>query len=139
MLRDLETAGMARTSTSRSADDHADDKPTADPFGSHIRQLRRARGMTQEVLADACGLSADTIRRLEHGSFSPSLDTLKKLCSGLEISVATLFMSFEEVGEFRACEIADYLSSRSPAERELGFRVLRALFEKLDTDFARRG
>ncbi|HLT35877.1 MAG TPA: helix-turn-helix transcriptional regulator, partial [Enhygromyxa sp.] len=46
------------------------------PFGRHVRSLRRARGMTQEVLAQRSGLSADTIRRLEHGSFSPSLETL---------------------------------------------------------------
>jgi transcriptional regulator with XRE-family HTH domain len=139
MLRDPETAGMARTSTSRSADERPDDKPTADPFGSHVRQLRRARGMTQEVLAEACGLSADTIRRLEHGAFSPSLDTLTKLCGGLNISRATLFVSFEEPDGSRAREIVDYLSLRSAAECELGFRVLRSLFKSLDVDFARHG
>jgi transcriptional regulator with XRE-family HTH domain len=137
MLRDPETVGMARASTSRSADDHADDKPTSDPFGSHVRQLRRSRGMTQEVLAEICGLASDTIRRLEHGAFSPSLDTLTKLCGGLNISRATLFVSFEEVEGTHAREIADYLSSRSPADCELGFCVLRSLFEHLDHARAR--
>src|SRR5690606_31169914 len=65
------------------------------PFGQHVRSLRRARGMTQEVLAERSRLSADTIRRLEHGSFSPSLDTLKKLCTGLSLPLSRLFESFE--------------------------------------------
>ncbi|HLT36771.1 MAG TPA: helix-turn-helix transcriptional regulator, partial [Enhygromyxa sp.] len=59
-------------------------------FGRHVRSLRRARGMTQEVLAQRSGLSADTIRRLEHGSFSPSLETLRKLCHGLDLMLSTL-------------------------------------------------
>ena len=64
-------------------------------FGKHVRSLRRARGLTQEVLAERSGLSADTVRRLEHGSFSPSLVTLNKLCVGLDLRLSSLFESFE--------------------------------------------
>ena len=46
-------------------------------FGKHVRSLRRARGVTQDALAQRSGLSADTIRRIEHGSFSASIDTLR--------------------------------------------------------------
>ncbi|PRQ02746.1 helix-turn-helix protein [Enhygromyxa salina] len=48
-----------------------------------LKGLRRARGLTQEDLAERSGLSADTIRRMEQGSFSPSMDTIGKLCHGL--------------------------------------------------------
>lgn len=71
-------------------------------FGAHIRSLRRARGQTQEILAEKSGLSADTIRRLEVGSFSPSLNTLRKLCAGLDLNMSTLFESYE-LGE---CNLA---------------------------------
>jgi transcriptional regulator with XRE-family HTH domain len=64
-------------------------------FGKHVRSLRRARGVTQDALAQRSGLSADTIRRIEHGSFSASIDTLRKLCSGLGVAPSTLFESFE--------------------------------------------
>jgi transcriptional regulator with XRE-family HTH domain len=64
-------------------------------FGRHVRSCRLARGLTQEALAEASGLSADTVRRLEHGTFSPSLDTLRKLCGGLDMLLSTLFESFE--------------------------------------------
>jgi transcriptional regulator with XRE-family HTH domain len=88
--------------------------------------------MTQEVLADRCGLSADTIRRLEHGSFSPSLDTLRKLCGGLEISVTTLFEGYELGERNEARELIDLLAAKSPAMVRLALRVLRALFAELE-------
>ena len=102
------------------------------PFGRHVRSLRRARGMTQEVLAERSGLSADTIRRLEHGSFSPSLDTLRKLCAGLDLFLSTLFEGYE-LGEARkAADLIDLVSTRSDAHVKFGTSVLRKLFDELD-------
>ncbi|MFV8752054.1 helix-turn-helix domain-containing protein [Nannocystaceae bacterium ST9] len=101
-------------------------------FGHHVRSLRRARGMTQEVLADRSALSADTIRRLEHGSFSPSLDTLRKLCVGLDLMLSTLFESYELGARNEARELLDLLATRTPRELALATRVLRALFDELD-------
>jgi transcriptional regulator with XRE-family HTH domain len=117
--------------------DDTDDPPSrfrgaARPFGRHVRSLRRARGMTQEVLAERCGLSSDTIRRLEHGSFSPSLDTLNKLCGGLDLMMSTLFESYELGERSEARELVDLLLRRSPRERLLALAVLRALFAELD-------
>jgi transcriptional regulator with XRE-family HTH domain len=108
------------------------DLDTGRSFGRHVRSLRRARGMTQEVLAERCGLSADTIRRLEHGSFSPSLDTLRKLCGGLDLMLSTLFESYELGARNEARELIDLLATRGPRELVLATRVLRALFNELD-------
>ncbi len=88
--------------------------------------------MTQEVLAERSGLSADTIRRLEHGSFSPSLDTLRKLCVGLNLMLSTLFESYELGARNEARELIDLLATRTPRELALATRVLRALFDELD-------
>jgi transcriptional regulator with XRE-family HTH domain len=88
--------------------------------------------MTQEVLAERCGLSADTIRRLEHGSFSPSLETLRKLCGGLDLMLSTLFESYELGARNEARELIDLLATRGPRELVLATRVLRALFNELD-------
>jgi transcriptional regulator with XRE-family HTH domain len=101
-------------------------------FGEHVRSLRRARGQTQETLAERSGLSADTIRRLEHGSFSPSLETLNKLCVGLDLRLSTLFESFEFGARDESRELADLLACRTPRELMLAARVLRALFNELD-------
>jgi transcriptional regulator with XRE-family HTH domain len=101
-------------------------------FGRHVRSLRRARGMTQEVLAERSGLSPDTVRRLEHGSFSPSLDTLRKLCGGLDLMLSTLFESYELGSRNETRELIDLLAARGTRELVLATRVLRALFEELD-------
>lgn len=101
-------------------------------FGRHVRSLRRARGLTQDMLAARSGLSADTIRRLEHGTFSPSLDTLRKLCCGLDLLLSTLFESFELGARDQHRELLDLLASRPPGQLELAARMLRALFDNLD-------
>ncbi len=106
--------------------------PEERKFGRHVRTLRRARGVTQERLAERSGLSADTIRRLEHGSFSPSLDTLTKLCAGLQLLRSTLFESFELGESDLKRELIDLLSTRAPREINLATRVLRTLFDDLD-------
>jgi transcriptional regulator with XRE-family HTH domain len=105
--------------------------PSGRPFGRHVRSLRRARGMTQEVLAERCGLSADTIRRLEHGSFSPSLDTLRKLVAGLDISLTTLFEGYEMCERNPARELIDLIAGRAPWLLALATRMLRTLFDGL--------
>jgi transcriptional regulator with XRE-family HTH domain len=73
--------------------------PAPEPFGAYVKCLRETHGLTQEVLAERCGLSADTIRRLEHGSFSPSLCTIRKLAKGFHLSVMQLFQGFEIGGQ----------------------------------------
>jgi transcriptional regulator with XRE-family HTH domain len=101
-------------------------------FGDHIRSLRHARGFTQEVLAQRSGLSTDSIRRMEAGVFSPSLQTLRKLAVGLDLNLSTLFGAFE-MGEIqREHEILDLLATRSPTELDRALRVLIAFFDAID-------
>jgi transcriptional regulator with XRE-family HTH domain len=88
--------------------------------------------MTQEVLAERSGLSPDSVRRLEHGGFSPSLDTLRKLCGGLDLMLSTLFESYELGSRNETRELIDLLAARGTRELVLATRVLRALFEELD-------
>lgn len=112
--------------------ENSDEPPFGRSFGRFVRRLRRGRGQTQEYLAERAGLSPDTIRRLEHGSFSPSLDTLRSLCRGLDLSLSTLFKSYE-VGDLEpAAEYTDMLRGRSDAEIKLVTQVARALLDELD-------
>jgi transcriptional regulator with XRE-family HTH domain len=110
----------------------SDDRRLGRSFGRHIRSLRRARGLTQELLAERSGLSPDTIRRLEQASFSPSLDTLIKLCAGLDIKLSTLFEAYELGVRNESRELLDLIATRSPRELVLAMRVLQTLFNELD-------
>jgi transcriptional regulator with XRE-family HTH domain len=106
--------------------------PTGKSFGRHVRLLRRARGLTQETLAERCGLSPDTIRRLEHGSFSPSLDTLIKLVRGLDLQLSSLFIGYELNERDSQRELFDLLGRQDPRVRRIGTGVLRCLIAQLD-------
>jgi transcriptional regulator with XRE-family HTH domain len=73
--------------------------PAPGSFGAHVRDLRVARGLTQEELAERSELHADTIKGLERNTFQPSLRTLRKLAKGLgELSLSQLFQGFEHDG-----------------------------------------
>lgn len=99
-------------------------------FGAHVRKLRHARELTQEELAERSGLSVDAIRRIERGAFSPSLETIRKLCEGLGISFRTMFTGFERERRVQVAELCDFLEQRNPREIQIAWRVVRALFEE---------
>lgn len=99
-------------------------------FGEEVRRLRHARGLTQEALAERSDLSVDAIRRIEGGRFSPTLDTLRKLSTGLAVSLSTLFESVEQARSNKISEISDFLARRSSRELKLAWRVIRAMFDE---------
>ena len=62
---------------------------------SPIALLRFVANLSQTALADRCGVSRDTISRLERGE-RPRLDTARALAHALGVDVATLFPENEE-------------------------------------------
>jgi transcriptional regulator with XRE-family HTH domain len=99
-------------------------------LGTHIRGLRQGRELTQDQLAERSDLSVDAIRRIERGAFSPSLVTLGKLTTGLEISLTTLFSDMDRERSHNVRQICDYLTNRTRNELALVWRVLRAMFDE---------
>ena len=53
-------------------------------IGTRIKAIRKARGLSQEELADAIGRSVFTISQIERGVNFPKLDTLVDLANGLD-------------------------------------------------------
>jgi putative transcriptional regulator len=52
----------------------------ASPIGNHLRRLRFDNGeMTQQALAEACGITRQTIIALEGGRYAPSLELAMRL------------------------------------------------------------
>ncbi|CTQ48783.1 helix-turn-helix domain-containing protein [Jannaschia donghaensis] len=60
-------------------------------LGLRVRDLRKAHGWTLEQAARQAGLARSTLSKIENGQMSPTFDALKKLATGLEISVPQLF------------------------------------------------
>ena len=60
-------------------------------LGQRVRELRKARDWTLEQAAKEAGLARSTLSKIENGQMSPTYDALKKLATGLGISVPQLF------------------------------------------------
>ena len=52
-------------------------------IGGKIADLRKARGMTQQQLADMAGLAQQNLARVETGRYSSRLDTLAAIAEAL--------------------------------------------------------
>lgn len=57
---------------------------------TNIRQIRKARGLTQKQLADMIDVSESIISQYENGKKSPSNETLLKLGEALDCSVSDI-------------------------------------------------
>ncbi|NOT90028.1 MAG: helix-turn-helix transcriptional regulator [Lysobacter sp.] len=65
---------------------------TATPIANHIRRFRFERGeMTQEALAQACGVTRQTIIALEAGRYAPSLELAFRIARTFGVSVEDVF------------------------------------------------
>ncbi len=60
-------------------------------FGKRLRELRKERDMTQEVLADKIGLTEESVSNIERGVFGPKFDNLEKIARVLKVPVKELF------------------------------------------------
>ncbi len=58
--------------------------------GGQLRRLRLERGLSQERLAEAAGLSRDAVARIERGDRAPRVATLSALAEALDSSAAAV-------------------------------------------------
>jgi putative transcriptional regulator len=72
-------------------------------FGDVVREHRVAAGLSQEALAERCGVDRKSISRMETGTFSPRLDSVFNVADALDIPVSELF---------------EVLGKRSPSKRK---------------------
>ena len=56
-----------------------------------LKELRTAKGMTQEQLASECGVQRTTITMIELGENKPSVELAKKLGEIFEITWSDIF------------------------------------------------
>lgn len=59
-------------------------------FGARLRALRKARGLSQQALADEADLSWPTVQRTEAGTQAASLDVLASLARALQVPLKEL-------------------------------------------------
>jgi transcriptional regulator with XRE-family HTH domain len=66
-------------------------EPQSLDLGARVRELRKERDWTLEQAANRAGLARSTLSKIENGQKSPTYEALKKLATGLDISIPQLF------------------------------------------------
>lgn len=61
--------------------------------GQCVRHLREESDLSMRALADKSGLSVNTLSLIENGKTSPSVSTLQKISSALQIPMVAFFLS----------------------------------------------
>lgn len=70
-----------------------------------IKDLRKARQLTQDELAEKLGVSRQTVFAIESGRSEPSLELAARLCSLLECTIeemfSDIFNEFNDISQYR--------------------------------------
>ena len=60
-------------------------------FGLRVRELRRAQSLSQEALAERCGLDRTYISGIERGKRNVSLQNIEVIAKALGVTLSALF------------------------------------------------
>ena len=100
--------------------------------GIRIRRMRKARGMTQQVLAEISDQEPSNISHIERGATKLSLPTLVNIANALEVTTDDLLCdSLPASGSVFEKEAAQILSDCSQLELRIITETIRTLKENL--------
>src|SRR4030042_2705083 len=66
---------------------------TEPKVGFRLRELRDRQGLSLRALAERCGLSINAISQIERGENSPTVSTLHRLATALNLPITDFFQS----------------------------------------------
>ena len=98
-------------------------------FGNRLRQLRRARGWTQQDVAERAELDSKFIGGVERAERNITLETLEKIAAGFDLEVYELFF-FGDLAEgsqelISEAKIRDLVVNVDPTKKRLMWRLLQ--------------
>lgn len=116
-------------------------------IGASLKDMRETRGLNAKELAEAAGVSAAMISRIESGQVSPSISTLQALSDALDVPMVSFFretatdhVDFTHVPDGHGIKSTriidkhshDYVNLASHMRRDLGFDAHIVTMEKQD-------
>ena len=72
-----------------------EDKALLEKVGNRIKEIRESKNITQQELAARCDYEKSNMSRIESGNTNPTLLTLYKICTSLDISLEELMSGVE--------------------------------------------
>jgi len=103
-----------------------------DDIGRLARQARIRRGLTQQALADACGLSRQTIAQLEGGTFSDlGIRKVERLLGRLGLALRVEGTAGETPGRRPESRLDRLFGARAAGRRKTALALARATLRAL--------
>ena len=100
-------------------------------FPERLAALRKARGLTQQALADQVGIAVLQVHRYENGTSQPTLDVIRRLAIALGVSADMLVFDEDERGPSDALRYQfETISRMSEHEQETVRELLDAIIIK---------
>ena len=65
--------------------------------GSTIAYFRQKRGLSQEVLSGLADIGRSHLSAIERGERKPTLETLYRLCSALDVKMSDVMLHLESI------------------------------------------
>lgn len=77
--------------------------PTLDAVtvGKVVAHFRKKKGISQEVLSGLADIGRSHLSAIERGERKPTLETLHRICTALDIKMSTLILKLEEEIELK--------------------------------------
>lgn len=99
-------------------------------FGQKLREVRTAKGYTQQALAEKLYVTRQTVSRWESGNRYPDLETLKKISVELEVSVDELLSTESDLDEAETAAEEEKIPVvfEKSKERNIKNRVMTVLY-----------
>ncbi len=63
-------------------------------FGQKLKQIRKAKHLTQESLAEIAGINEKHISKIETGVYFPTYNTLNKILTALDLNIEDVGLDF---------------------------------------------
>ena len=103
-------------------------------LGNRIREYRKEREFSQEILAEKSGVSTNTISRIEGGQMALSVGLLQKIVKALGVDANTLLGVSTEVNETEiwVSAFSSRVQELKENEQEILKHTMNALIESME-------
>ena len=103
--------------------------------GERLRAYRKAKGLSQETLAEYAGLHTTYIGQLERGEKNATIDSISKVANALGVSLSKLFenIALNDEGPDFPARCYSLIQMQSITDQEKLFKILNSIVQYKDT------
>jgi transcriptional regulator with XRE-family HTH domain len=105
---------------------------TKELLGARIREIRKARGLTQEQLAEMVDIEQKHVSRIELGKNYPTIDRLERIAAALKVPLISFF-DFLHLENDDECSrnIEEMIKELDEESRKIAYKMIKAIIKTL--------